>query len=196
MIRDAILYIIGLLNDFISPVDTTVDDQVVLGNIALVDAYNDTSAQNLRNKIIVSVTNIAQESTLRNLPHTVTVTGDDGLPRGVRQSPKVWLNVYVLFAANNTNYENALFYISKVIGFFQANHVFDPAQNPGLNPNIDKLIFDLYSMSFEELNHVWSYMGGKYVPSVMYKMRMIAIQEAEESEAGIIRSMGTTPNVL
>ncbi len=196
MIRDAILYRIGLLNDFISPVDTTVDDQVVLGNIALVDAYNDASAQNLRNKIIVSVTNIAQESTLRNLPHTVTVTGDDGLPRGVRQSPKVWLNVYVLFAANNTNYENALFYTSKVIGFFQANHVFDPVQNPGLNPNIEKLIFDLYSMSFEELNHVWSYMGGKYVPSVMYKMRMIAIQEAEESEAGIIRSMGTTPNVL
>ncbi len=196
MIRDAILYIIGLLNDFISPVDTTVDDQVVLGNIALVDAYNDASAQNLRNKIIASVANIEQEGTLRNLPHTMTTTGDDGLPRGIRQSPRVWLNIYVLFAANNTNYENALFYISKVIGFFQANHVFSPAQNPGLNPNIEKLIFDMHSMSFEELNHVWSYMGGKYVPSVMYKMRMVAIQEAEESEAGIVRALGTTPNAL
>ncbi|HMQ46516.1 MAG TPA: DUF4255 domain-containing protein [Saprospiraceae bacterium] len=196
MIRDALLFIIGLLNDFINPVMGSTDDQVVPGNIALLDAFNDSSTQNVNNKIVASIVNIQQEGTLRNLPNTRTITGEDGLPKGIRQSPEIYLNVYVLFAANNTNYDNALFYISKVIGFFQQEHVFTPATHPGLNPNIEKLILDLYSMSFEELNQLWSIMGGKYTPSVMYKMRMLAIQEAEESDAGIIRSLGTTPNSL
>lgn len=194
MIRDALLFVIGLLNNFVNPVLGSTDDQVVLGNIALLDAFNDASSQNVTNKIIASVVNIQQENILRNQPHTRTVTGDDGQPRAIRQSPEIYLNVYVLFAANNVNYDNALFYISKVIGFFQREWVFSQASHPDLDPRFEKLIFELYSMSFEELNQVWSIMGGKYAPSVMYKVRMLAIQEAEPTETDIIRTVALDPD--
>jgi hypothetical protein len=68
--------------------------------------------------------------------------------------------------------------------------VFVQADTPELIPlNIDRLIFDLYSTSFDELNQVWSINGGKYIPSVIYKMRMAMIQDAEQQETGIIEEV-------
>lgn len=195
MINDALHIIVGLINDYIG----VIPDEVSLGNISLIDAYQDTSATELSEKVIASVVNIEQESTLRNLPYRKTVTGDDGMPKGVQQSPKIYLNIYVLFGANKSpaNYDTALRRISQIIGFFQRNHTFTPENTPPLAPTgIHKLIFDLYSTSFEELNHLWSVNGGKYIPSVLYKMRMIAIQDAEAIDSGIIKSLGTTPNVI
>lgn len=197
MIKDALKFIIELLNEFILPPNSTNQEKdVELANIALIDAYNDSSVQNVSDKVIASVVNIEQEPLLRNLPQIKTVVGEDGVPRGIRQSPEVYLNVYVLFGANNKTYANALYYTSKVIGFFQKNHVFTSEQYPVLAPSIQTLIFDLYSTTFEELNHLWSINGGKYIPSVMYKMRMAIIQEAEPLEAPLIDELGAIPNPM
>lgn len=195
MIDNALDVIVQLINDYIG----ATDPEVVMGSISLIDAFQDSSAQNLTDKVIASVINIEQESTLRNLPFRRTVPGDDGLPKGVERPPEIYLNVYILFGANKgqENYKIALQRISQIIGFFQRQHVFTPENTPALSTaSIEKLIFDLYSASFEELNHVWSINGTKYIPSVIYKMRMVIIQHAEESEAGVIKALGTTPNII
>ena len=50
-----------------------------------------------------------------------------------------------------------------------------------------KLIFDLYSPTLEEVNHLWGTLGGKQYPSVLYKLRMLELQfKAVQSEGGLI----------
>ncbi len=56
-------------------------------------------------------------------------------------------------------------------------NVFTPFTHPSLDPGIEKLVFELYNLSFEQLNQVWGMLGGKYYPSVLYKMRVISIDE-------------------
>jgi hypothetical protein len=160
---------------------------VILGNISLIDAFQDSSSTNLSDKVIASVVNIQQEGTVRNLPFRRTANDANGLPQAIERQPEIYLNVYVLFGANKNNYSIALQRIAQVISFFQRQYVFTPAEIPVLTTfNLNKLIFDLYSTRFEELNQLWSVMGGKYIPSVIYKMRLAVIQDADEQGTGII----------
>ena len=183
MIAQALNAIIGQLNSYIG----LVDPEVILGNISLIDAFQDSSAQNLNDRVIASVINIEQEESLRNIPFRRSISGPNGLPEGVERQPEIYLNIYVLFGANKQDYNIALQRIAQVIAFFQRLYVFTPANTPVLaGLNVNKLIFDLYSTSFEELNQMWSVMGGKYIPSVVYKMRLGMIQDSPPVGAGII----------
>jgi hypothetical protein len=189
MIREALTYIVGQLNAFITPIAAPADDSVVLGNIALADPNVETSAQSVSNRIVVSVVNVEQEKTLKNLPYKSAGLDANGNPTARAQEPPVYLNIYVLFGANNNNYENALHYLARVIEFFQRQNTFSPQSDPGLSPGIEKMVFEIYSMGFDQLNQLWSILGGKYVPSVVYKMRLLMIQGAPESDASVVRSV-------
>lgn len=184
MLRTALTAIVDLLNDHIG----VVPEEVILGSISMVDAFQDSAAATLTDRVIASVVNIEQESTLRNIPFRRTVMVN-GTPSGVEQPPEIHLNVYVLFGANKSpaNYTTALDRISEIIGFFQTNHVFTPLNTPALvGTGVDRLIADLHSTTFAELNSLWSINGGKYIPSVMYKLRMVIIQDAPEGEAPLV----------
>ncbi len=193
MLKQALEFILELLNEYVTPASS--EDAVIPGNIALLDAHNDVAAERLANKIVASVINIQQEATLRNLPRKRPGSNPNGEPIATEQSPPIHLNIYVVFSANNSIYEDSLFYISEVISFFQRKHVFDPADYPALAPKypdihqIQALIADLYSTSFEELNQIWGILGGKYTPSVIYKLRLVPIQASPESEASVVRSV-------
>ena len=105
-----------------------------------------------------------------------------------RLNPPVELDLFILFAAHNKDYETALRDLSDVIAFFQANIVFDEQRYPSLNSEakaptlkpwqlIDRLSFRLHNMSFEQQNNLWAMLGSKYIPSVVYKMNMITVFE-------------------
>ena len=50
-----------------------------------------------------------------------------------------------------------------------------------------KLIFDLYSPTMEEVNHLWGTLGGKQYPFVLYMLRMLELRfKAVQSESGLI----------
>lgn len=119
-----------------------------------------------------------------------------------RLNAPVEVNLNVLFVANNSNYETALRDLSNVIGFFQSNAVFDVLRYPALNANvlhpdnkpwqtIDKLIFRMMSLSFEQQNNLWSMLGPKYIPSIVYRMNMLTIFDNKaQSKAPVITEMG------
>ncbi|HLF64385.1 MAG TPA: DUF4255 domain-containing protein [Saprospiraceae bacterium] len=183
MIAQVLNAIIGQLNTYIG----LVDPEVILGNISLIDAFQDASAQSLNDRVIASVINIEQEESLRNLPFRRSTTDVNGLPVVLQREPEIFLNIYVLFGSNKQDYSIALQRIAQVIAFFQRQFVFTPVNTPILTAlNVNKLVFDLYSTSFDELNQLWSVMGGKYIPSVIYKMRLAMIQDAPQVGAGMI----------
>lgn len=202
MIDKVVHYIITAINQDFDDPNVLDEPQVVAGNMAFIDAYQESSATRTSDKLIASVVNISQESTFRNIPYRKTSTNSDGDPIIKERSPELWLNVYLLFGANRTDYMSALNYISRVIGFFQRKHVFTPAELQNLTgpavdvnlPEVDKLIFDLCSLNFDQLNQMWSIMGGKYIPSVLYKVRMVLIQESTIDTQKPIEATGFDPN--
>lgn len=108
--------------------------------------------------------------------------------------PELKLNLYIMFAANFKRYDEALKFISHVLTFFQANCSFAVDQYPTLDPRILKLNVELESLSYESLNQVWTYIGGKYLPSVIYKVRMVALQD--QAQAAIQPPITTVETVL
>lgn len=77
-----------------------------------------------------------------------------------------------------------------VMQFFQANPVFDSLTSPNLDAKIEKLLVKMHSLSFEQLNHLWGVLGGKYMPSVLYKVTQVVIDEdATSGEAAYIKEI-------
>ena len=40
-----------------------------------------------------------------------------------------------------------------------------------------KFTMELYTLTFEQINHLWGSLGGRQIPFAMYKLRLIAITE-------------------
>ena len=137
--------------------------QFSLGNIS------QTGADEIDNTNVISIVNIEEEATLKNRPNYIK-----GANNSIQyQTPPIPLNLYVLFASTLNDYEEALKAVSGVIGHFQVNKYF----NSGLPAGVDQMSLDLHTLSFEQSNHIWGVMGGKYFPSVIYKLRVIEIQK-------------------
>lgn len=111
----------------------------------------------------------------------------------IKLQPPVEMDLLLLFVAHDPSYETALRDLSDVISFFQSNPVFDEQKYPALNaavsePDkktwqlIERLSFSLYNMSFEQMNNLWAMCGSKYIPSIVYKMKMLTIFETKAKE--------------
>lgn len=128
----------------------------------------------------LTVVNIEEERTFRaQVPSYVLVDG-----RQVLREPEVRLNLHVLVAANFRLYTEALRYLSLVIAFFQSNPGFTVDAFPSLDPRIGLLTAELYSLSYEQLNQVWAFIGGKQLPSVVYKVKVVVVQDDAIAEIG------------
>ena len=174
-------------------------DVVQLGNLAEGITSTGGNGGIARGKLIFSVVNIKEEKTLKNLPNLVR---NDITLRATYENPPVFLNFQILITATDANYNNALLMLSRTIRFFQSKNVFtqddvSPASissnaPPNLLDRLEsfKLIFELYSPSMEEVNHLWGTLGGKQYPFVIYMMRMLDLKyRAVYSESGLITEL-------
>ncbi|WP_026552452.1 DUF4255 domain-containing protein [Arthrobacter sp. H20] len=166
-----------------------------LGNIAEVAAGQAANGQS-REKVLLSVVNIQEERTLRNVP---TYVRDETTMRVRYENPPTFLNLAVLVAATHTVYADALRALSRALLFFQFRNVFtngnvDPQSLTDGAPVNDldrlvefKLIFNLSSPSLEEVNDMWGMLGGKQFPFALYSMRMLELKfQATQRGAGVI----------
>lgn len=88
----------------------------------------------------------------------------------------LFLNFYVMFAGNfsGNNYMESLKFISNTISFFQRHPVFDHDNTPDLDPRIDKLVLDIQNLTIADLGNLWGILSGRYLPSILYKVRLAA----------------------
>lgn len=179
-----------------------VAPQVRLGNIAEGVGNGAGSPGAIPRDVLgFSMVNIREEKTLKNL--TAAVRNDTTL-RVVYENPPVYLNFHILVVATHISYSNALLLLSRAIKFFQFTNVFDqdsvaPASlmiNAPTN-SLDqletfRLIFDIYSPTMEEVNHLWGTLGGKQYPFVLYTLRLLEMKfRAIQAEAGVITEVAT-----
>jgi len=128
------------------------------------------------NKIIATLVNIERETAM-GINHRVL---DINQGKNALSNPPVYINFYVLFSSVYTgdNYTEGLKFIASIIDFFQTNLIIDHANAPMLNSDIEKLIFEIVNLDFQSLSQLWGIIGGKYMPSVLYKVRMLSFNPA------------------
>jgi hypothetical protein len=188
MIRTTLEFIRQELETYIidreqDPVNYTPGNVVDLKPVALPNGNAD-----INTATHVTVMLVGVEEERREGKRPVFIPTDD--KQFAKLNAPVELDLYILFAAHNGNYETALRDLSDVVSFFQANPVFDAQKYPSLNDaarepltkpwqQIERLSFRLQSMSFEQQNNLWSMLGTKYIPNVIYKVNMLTVFETK-----------------
>lgn len=171
--------------------------QVGLGNIAEGFVSPTPGGSGVpRDILCLSMVNIQEEKALKNLPNHIR---NEAALKVVYENPPVFLNCRILMVATHSNYTNALLMLSRAIRFFQYKKVF--TQDNVLPSSITtgapgntldqlekfKLIFDLYSPTMEEVNHLWGTLGGKQYPFVLYTLRLMELQfKAQQREGSLV----------
>lgn len=199
MISDAVRLIADELGEYLEQ-DYRAgfnSSDLVLDNIA--DLEND--RDRFFSKVIMTLVNVEEESTLKNGMHYVKNSATGKLDY---KEPPVFVNLYLLFCATydatGGQYELALHRLSLIIQFFQSKRVFTAQNSPGSSvstatvlsdqeKNELRILLELYTLTFEQINHLWGSLGGKQVPSVMYKARLVKVEGRIRQEGDVIEEI-------
>lgn len=174
MIYAAISHITGQLNQNLKRAFDLNEDIVMVSNITEQDG---TVTVNTNNKIVASLVNVEREMTPGCRPAAAPAAN---LP-AVESYPPIHINLYLLFAGNfnGKNYVEALKFLSATISFFQSNPLFTSQNSPDLDHRIARIALEIENLNFKDLSSLWTVLSGKYLPSVLYKIRMITFDARE-----------------
>jgi hypothetical protein len=118
--------------------------------------------------------NVEEERVLRQ-PDLYSRTAEDGST--LRVQPDIRLILYVLFVARFKQYEASWQHLSKIIEHLQTHRVFEPESSPDLPAGIEKLVIELVTLNFAEQNEVWNALRVTHHPSLLYRVRMVAMRD-------------------
>jgi len=183
MIHDAIRLILSQLNRHLGAGD---GEAVTLGNIAMVESGVEGVGADLT-RVVLSLVNITEDHTLKNGPNHRRAGG-----KIVYENRPVNLYLYLLFSANHTQYPTALTQLGRIIEFFQGRQIFTVRNSPDLTEISAsaeelatlRLVMELQSLTFEQVNHLWGSLGGKQVPFVLYRARLLSLTAGEIEATG------------
>lgn len=181
MIHSSLSFLTQELNEYLQLKTNTPDvDRVFLSSVA-----TESSGVVIPDSSLgLSLINIEEERIFKD--QKTTTFNNEGNAEQV--NPEIKLNLYILISANfqdktgrdSDDYVEGLKQLSYTISFFQSKYVFTPDNSPAMNyfdPGLKKLVVELYSYSFEQLYNFWTVVGTKYLPSVLYRVRLIRFQE-------------------
>ena len=120
-----------------------------------------------------------ERSTREQMPERTIIGG-----REVVLPPPIKLNLVLLFAGRFQQYDQALRTLSLILSFFQARPLFTPASSPALPEGVERVAMDLLSYGPEQMNQMWACLGAKHLPSVVYRLRMVVLQDLEPTGTG------------
>ena len=191
MIHTALAFISERLNQHLKIENPQLEEnKVVLCNIVNADG---SQAEKIENKIVFFLVQLDDEPALKNRLNR-TIQHDNG-SYGQR-GPGLNLNMHLLFAANFTGetkyYIEGLAFLSSIIRFFRINSSIIPGAVPvpttgtsvkhSKESRIGKLSFELCKLDYNEMSHLWSAVGSKLLPSALYKVRILTMEEPPVSK--------------
>lgn len=170
MIGEALRLIVGELDSALQRQATGGGSLAALTN--LVDA-NGAAVPEAAEKIAVFIVSISRE----NVPTLSPRVLPSGGGKFAQQQKLLDLSLKIMCAANfsGSTYHEALKRISGTIEFFQRRPLFTPKDTPGLPAGIERLTMEIENIDAADLNHVWTIHGGRYLPSVLYRMRVLSL---------------------
>ena len=187
MIDRAVSLVAQRLNAHLRARFGVADDIVAISG--LTDAEGKTPA-GVRNRLALFVTGITHDTMSRGVPgRTPVVAG-----RMAVSPVPVHLNVHLMLASSfdPENYLELLKILSHAIQFFQVHPVFDRTNAPEMDRAIEQLSLEIENLDTDAAGQLWGILGGRYLPSVQYRMRTVTIDAgALTAETLAIRAPAT-----
>lgn len=176
----------GKLNDYFK-LKNLLLFKCLAGDVSIHDKNNEASGEvEIDESIILSLVSIEEENALKNnypLKHVGA--------NFIQEKSAVYINIYLLFSSKYKNYDTALEAISHVISCFQTNRkVIFTADSEE-----QEAILNLHNLGFENLNNLWTVLGGRYLPSVIYKARILMYQQSPPVNGSLITDVREKENV-
>ena len=165
MIKKILTYYAERLNEYLARTHRQPEGLATVGFIG-------NSAEERPGKMLVSLLNVERETSggiSAPLQHT---------PEGyVRLSPPLLLNLNVMLAAvyDERQYAESLSVLSDTLKFVQCTPRFE-VDGTGYT-------VEIVNISIQDMNNVWTLLGGQYYPSVVCKIRRLVL-DAEEIISG------------
>lgn len=148
--------------------------------VKFIDSNNNDPVSFTNNAVTPFLINVSEDRKFRK-PDQYSGVVQDGIR--TQMNPEIRIELLVLFVSKFGDYDQALNFLSYVIKFFQTNRVFTPNNSPSLSEeNIEKLIIELISIPLEEQNQVWHSLNTSYLPSVLYRIRLLSFIDEESVE--------------
>ena len=146
---------------------------VQLDNIANINDEKNT----LQDKIIITLIKTEEEPTLKNGPFYKKNEADEVL----KHHPAIYLNMYLLFSITKKSYKEALQLLSDTILFFQSQKVFEGSvSQSGGTASKFKILADLHDLPMQEVFELWSNLGNKQYPFILYKARVVKVMDEDK----------------
>jgi hypothetical protein len=182
MILSALSFLTTELNDYFNSVLQLLEPKAIMSAHVNPDG---SPVTDILNKVSVTLINLEPEMTVRNLTPDRVGAGE------LRLNPAVKLNLRVLFAANFSEYSESLKFLGLILAFFQGHNLFTPHSSPRFAKGIDRLVVELESTTYQEWSFLWGMLGTKAMPGVVYKVRMITIQDnVVQGSAPLVTGLG------
>lgn len=172
MINKALQFTGEILNQFLKNKFRLDENKVLLNN--LVDTTGGVPATN-QNKVIISLINIEKETAKPFYNRTIRT--DEGSFADVQPSERY--NLDILISCHFDNYSETLKFLTAAITFFQAHPFLDVHSAPSIPGGLVKLEYEIEKINYQQMQGLWTAMGARYQPSVIYKMRLVTIQSKD-----------------
>lgn len=173
MINLALQTLVAQLNQHFRRIYDLTEDMVVVSNLIEMDG---SVTPNINNRLVVYLTNIEKDSVSAR-----TLNTQEPGERTVQRSAALSFNLFVMMTANfsGNNYAEALKFLSGTISYFQRHPVFARQSTPDMDSRIEKLVLDIENLSIQDMSNLWGSLGGKYMPSILYRIRMVTFDADE-----------------
>ncbi|KAA0129342.1 DUF4255 domain-containing protein [Chryseobacterium sp. SN22] len=172
--------VLKVLKDQLNTADI-IKDNVVVADVA----KHDDGTSGLSDKVIITLLNVQEEPALKNAPRYNKIMAGEAALKYEMRDP-AYINLYVMISANRSSYDISLASISKVIEVIQANNVLKYVDISADRTKDFSFRAEMHSVPFEQLSYVWGLLGGKVMPSVLYKVSVIKIEAAGPVDVALI----------
>lgn len=177
---NAIEYVADELNIFISQrLGSSPDIRKVLLS-TIIDPGGGVAIKE-ENVVLLTLVDVRQDAVTPPYGN-MTQTSSKGAVYNVKTS-LFSVNLYLLFSCYfPEDPKTAMNYLSYILSFFTIKPLFNPRNAPGLPKGIDRLTFEMETQDFQEKGYMWGLVGSNYIPSALYKMRMLSFADTEPEQ--------------
>ncbi|WP_417799588.1 DUF4255 domain-containing protein [Tenacibaculum sp.] len=173
MIFKSLQFTSNMLNQFLKNKFGLSDDVVVANNI--IDQKGAVPIEN-QNKVVITLIHIGQETVKSFYSRNNQSKNGNYVHKPLEER----YNLYILISPNFEDYNEVLKFLNASIQFFQIHTALDANTSSSIPKGISRLEFEFEKGDgYQQMHNLWSALGAKYQPSVIYKMKLISISSNE-----------------
>ena len=167
MIDSLLTHYSKLINEYLNRIHRHPEAIAVVGRLGGSDNM-------IPNKMVVSLLNVERETTVSSLPSTYSSHG--GGYEKLRAPLFLNLNIVLAVVYEEEKYAYSLSVLSDALRFIHASPVFTV---DGIDYSIE-----IMNITMQDLNNVWTVLGGRCYPAVFCKIRRLSIGGGEILSGG------------